>query len=98
MAVVSDEVRAQLEIDAHYAAYLDRQRADIAAFRKDENLILPEDLDYDSFGNLSNEMKERLKQHRPRTIGQAARIPGITPAAVSILLARARRGEALDVA
>ena len=88
---VPDFARQQLEIDAHYSSYLIRQEADIAAFRKDEELVLPVDLDYDSFSGLSNEMIERLKNHRPRTIGQAARVPGVTPAAVSILVARAKK-------
>jgi tRNA uridine 5-carboxymethylaminomethyl modification enzyme len=98
LAGMPDFARQQLEIDAHYSSYLIRQEADIAAFRKDEELVLPDDLDYDGFSGLSNEMIERLKNHRPRTIGQAARVPGVTPAAVSILVARAKKRTARHVA
>ena len=83
--------REQLEIDAAYAGYLDRQAADAAAFRRDENLRLPTDLDYAGVGGLSNEVREKLLAVRPLTLGQAARIEGVTPGALTALLAHVRR-------
>jgi len=80
-----------LEIDAAYAGYLDRQAADAAAFRRDENLRLPADLDYAGVGGLSNEVREKLSTVRPLTLGQAARIEGVTPGALTALLAHVRR-------
>jgi tRNA uridine 5-carboxymethylaminomethyl modification enzyme len=88
------EVREQIEIDAAYAGYLDRQDADVEAFRRDEGLTLPGDLDYARVGGLSNEARERLAAVRPATLGQASRIEGITPGAVTALLAHVRRPRA----
>jgi len=87
----SPAVREQLEIDASYAGYLDRQAADAAAFRRDEDLRLPADLDYAGVGGLSNEVREKLAAVRPLTLGQAARIEGVTPGALTALLAHVRR-------
>ena len=84
-------VREQIEIDAAYAGYLDRQDADVEAFRRDEQLVLPEALDYARVGGLSNEARERLAAVRPATLGQAARIEGVTPGAITALLAHVRR-------
>ncbi len=84
-------VREQIEIDAAYAGYLDRQLADVEAFRRDENLTLPADLDYAVVGGLSNEVREKLARVRPLTLGQAARIEGVTPGALTALLAHVRR-------
>ncbi len=84
-------VREQLEIDAAYSGYLERQAADVAAFRRDENLQLPANLDYDNVGGLSNEAREKLNGVRPLTLGQAARIEGVTPGALTALLAHVRR-------
>ncbi len=81
----------QLQIEALYAGYVERQAADIRAFRRDETLGLPPDLDYRSVGSLSNEIREKLNRARPATIGAAARIPGVTPAAVNALLRFVRR-------
>ncbi len=86
------DVVEQLEIDAAYSGYLERQEADIVAFRRDEDLKLPESLDYSAIGGLSTEMRERLSRGRPATLGQAARLPGVTPAAISALLVHVRRG------
>ena len=77
---------SQVEIDAHYSGYLKRQSHDIAAFKKDENIKIPEQINYDSFSGLSNEIKSKLKKIRPKTLGQALRIDGVTPAAALILL------------
>ena len=85
------EIREQLEIDASYAGYLDRQAADVAAFRRDEDLRLPPELDYGAVGGLSNEVREKLAAIRPLTLGQAARIEGVTPGALTALLAHVRR-------
>ena len=76
----------QVEIDAHYSAYLVRQTQDIESFKKDESITIPLDIDYDSFSGLSTEIKLKLKKISPRTLGQALRIDGVTPAAAIILL------------
>jgi tRNA uridine 5-carboxymethylaminomethyl modification enzyme len=88
---VAADIAEQLAIDARYDGYLDRQRMDIAAYRRDEALELPADLDYRSVGGLSNEVRQKLEAHRPATLGQAARISGITPAALVGLLKYVRR-------
>jgi tRNA uridine 5-carboxymethylaminomethyl modification enzyme len=88
---LSGEVAEQLEIDAKYAVYLDRQAADVAAFRRDENLTLPVELDYSDIPGLSNEVRQKLGAIRPRTIGQAGRIDGMTPAALALLAVHLRR-------
>jgi tRNA uridine 5-carboxymethylaminomethyl modification enzyme len=87
----SSRAREQLEIEAVYSGYLDRQAADILAFRRDENLILPVDLDYRDVGSLSSEAREKLALIRPSTLGQASRIEGITSGALTALLAHARK-------
>jgi len=84
-------VREQVEIDASYAGYLDRQAADAASFRRDEDLRLPVALDYAAIGGLSNEVRQKLSAVRPLTLGQAARIEGVTPGALTALLAHVRR-------
>ena len=81
----------RVETDAHYAVYLERQQADIDAFRRDEQLALPEGLDYAQVSGLSSELRSKLAFLRPRTIGQAQRIDGMTPSALTLLAARARR-------
>ncbi len=88
------EVREQLEIEATYAGYLDRQTADAEAFRSEEALGLRPDLDYDAIGGLSNEVREKLARVQPQTLGQAARIEGVTPGALAALLAHVRRAKA----
>ena len=84
-------IAAQLEIDAKYEVYLSRQAADIAAYRRDESLELPESLDYRQLAGLSNEVRQKLEASRPRTIGHAARMDGITPAALTLLVAHLKR-------
>ena len=84
--VSSKKEEEQIEIEAHYAGYLNKQEADIIAFRKDENLRIPDNMDYSNLSGLSNEVKSKFKLIRPKTLGQALRIDGITPAAVYILL------------
>jgi tRNA uridine 5-carboxymethylaminomethyl modification enzyme len=90
---LAPKIAEQLEIDAKYAVYLDRQSADIAAFRRDEALELPDGIDYASLGGLSNEIKQKLAAVRPRTLGQAGRIDGMTPVALTLLLSHVRRGQ-----
>jgi tRNA uridine 5-carboxymethylaminomethyl modification enzyme len=88
---VSREIDEQLEINSHYRGYLRKQNADILAFKRDENLIIPVNLNYDQFSGLSREVKSKFKQIKPKTMGQALRIDGITPAAVYILLSHLKR-------
>ncbi len=98
LASIPDAIAVQVKIEAHYAGYLSRQEADIDAYRRDEALELPEDLDYGQVAGFSNEVREKLTHHGPATLGAAARIPGITPAALTILLAHVRRGKRRAVA
>ncbi len=91
LAGLGAEVAAQLAVEGRYAGYLQRQEADIAAFRRDEALALPADLDYAAVGSLSNEVRSKLERVRPATLGAAARVPGVTPAALTALLAHVRR-------
>jgi tRNA uridine 5-carboxymethylaminomethyl modification enzyme len=86
------DAREQIEIDALYAGYLDRQAAEAEAFRREEALQLPADLDYARVGGLSSEVRERLSRVRPTTLGQAGRIEGVTPGALTALLAHVKRG------
>jgi len=82
----------QIEISAHYSGYLEKQEADIIAFRKDENMLIPKNIDYSKLRGLSNEVKAKFKLIRPKTLGQALRIDGITPAAAYILLSHVKKG------
>ena len=91
LAAISPEVAEQLTIDSRYEGYLSRQRGDIAAYRRDEALALPTDLDYGAIGSLSTEVRQKLEANRPATLGQAARISGVTPAALVALLKHVRR-------
>ena len=86
------EEEEQIEISAHYSGYLEKQEADIIAFRKDENLIIPDTIDYSRLSGLSNEVKSKFKLIKPKTLGQALRIDGITPAAAYILLSHVKKG------
>ncbi len=96
---ISPAIVEQIECDALYAGYIDRHEADIQAFRRDEALELPVDLDYAAIGSLSNEVRQKLEMARPATLGAASRIPGVTPAAVVSLLRHVRRRDRIrDVA
>jgi len=86
-----EKIDEQIEINAHYRGYLKKQKADILAFKRDENLVIPEKVNYDDLSGLSNEVKAKFKQIKPKTMGQALRIDGITPAAVYILLSHVKR-------
>lgn len=87
----SAQVRQQVEIDAGYAGYLDRQASDAEALRREEALALPVDLDYAAIGSLSNEVREKLTLVQPRTLGQAGRIEGMTPGALTALLSHVKK-------
>ena len=91
---LENDIAEQLEFDAHYAGYLQRQEADIKAFRRDEFLRIPDDLDYRLVGGLRTEIRSKLTQHRPATLGAAARISGVTPAALTALLGHVKRLDA----
>jgi tRNA uridine 5-carboxymethylaminomethyl modification enzyme len=88
---LSPEIAEQLEVDARYAGYLERQERDIASFRRDEALLLPADLDYSAVGSLSHEISDKLAAARPATLGAAGRISGVTPAALVALLKHVKR-------
>ena len=90
-AEFAPKITTQLEIDAKYDVYLARQAADIAAFRRDEGLVLPDDIDYAIVKGLSNEARQKLASVKPRTIGQAGRMDGMTPVALTLLVAHVRR-------
>ena len=81
-----------MEIEATYQGYIERQKADIRAFRRDAALTIPDNLDYDGIAGLSAEVRAKLEEARPATIGAAARISGVTPAAITVLLGYLRRG------
>ena len=92
LSAVPAEIAEQLEIEGRYAGYLERQEADIRAFRREESLQLPKDLDFAAVGSLSTEIRDKLCRIRPTTLGQAGRISGVTPAALTALLRHVRSG------
>ena len=92
-ARLPQQIRTQIEVRARYAGYLERQRDEIERTRRHEETELPADLDYGALAGLSHEVRQRLTEARPATLGQAGRIPGVTPAAVSILLVHLRKRE-----
>ena len=96
LAAIDGALRERLETDALYAVYLERQAADIAAHRRDESVLIPADLDFSALPGLSNEIRLKLARVAPRTLGQAARIEGMTPAALTLLAAHSRRRNRRD--
>ena len=92
------EIDEQVEINGHYSGYLKKQKADILAFKRDENLIIPDNINYDNISGLSNEVKDKFINIKPKTMGQALRIDGITPAAVYILLSHVKRKSIKQIA
>jgi tRNA uridine 5-carboxymethylaminomethyl modification enzyme len=88
---LAEQVKLQVDVQAKYSGYLERQRDEIERQQRHEDLRLPEDIDYADVGGLSNEVRQRLREVRPETLGQAARIPGLTPAAVSLLLVHLKK-------
>ena len=91
MAAWPAPVREQIEIDRRYDSYIERQEADISAFRRDESQAIPDDLDYGRIGGLSNEVRDKLAKARPATLAAAGRIQGITPAALTAVLAHLKQ-------
>jgi tRNA uridine 5-carboxymethylaminomethyl modification enzyme len=88
----------QVEIDAHYLGYLERQSNDIESFKKDESVIISDNFNYDILSGLSNEIKSKLKTIKPKTLGQAMRVDGVTPAAVLIILSYIKRSRSKKTA
>ena len=86
LAQIDKKYHSQLETDKRYQGYLRRQQADIDAMRKDENVLIPEDIDFSKIGGLSSESQDLLMRYQPETLGQASRIPGLTPAALVAVL------------
>ena len=81
----------QVEIDAHYLGYLDRQSQDIKSFQKDEAIVIPDNINYNNLSGLSNEIRSKLLKIKPSTLGQALRIDGVTPAAAIIILSHIKK-------
>ena len=94
----NDDIDEQIEINCHYRGYLNKQNADILAFKRDENLVIPENVNYDNLSGLSNEVKAKFKMIKPKTLGQALRIDGVTPAAAYILLSHVKRRSIKQIA
>ena len=94
----NDEIDEQIEINCHYKGYLNKQNADILAFKRDENLVIPDNVNYDNLSGLSNEVKAKFKMIKPKTLGQALRIDGVTPAAAYILLSHVKRRSIKQIA
>ena len=92
LAEIPPVIARRLEADAKYSVYLDRQAEDVARYRRDEEAALPPDLDYHRLSGLSNEIRHKFAAARPASLGQAGRIEGVTPAALALLAAHARRG------
>ena len=93
LARLPEAIARQLAIDARYAHYVARQEADLARLRRDQGVVLPADLDYDAIAGLSAEVREKLSAHRPATLAAAARIPGVTPAALTAILVHLKKRE-----
>ena len=90
---IREDIAEQLEIEGRYQGYLIRQRTDIDSFKKDEALKIPEDINYSLVGGLSNEIQMRLNRHRPLTVGAMSRLMGITPAAVTAVIAYLKKNK-----
>ena len=93
LAKIDESIQEQVAINALYSGYLDRQMADIHAYRREENLVIPQDIDFDEIGSLSNEIKAILKQSQPQTLGAASRLRGMTPAALVTLMRFVKQGD-----
>jgi tRNA uridine 5-carboxymethylaminomethyl modification enzyme len=96
VGAIDAQVAQQVEIQAKYAGYIERQQADIERLRRHESMNLPDDLDYHAINGLSNEVKQKLTEARPRTLARAGRVPGVTPAAISLLLIHLKKRGVLD--
>ncbi len=95
---LASQVKAQIEVRAQYAGYIERQQDEIERQQRNEDTRLPDDIDYLQVAGLSNEVRQKLSEARPVTVGQASRVPGVTPAAVSILLVHLKKRAAKTVA
>jgi len=95
LAALAPAIARQVEIEERYAGYISRQDADVRSYRRDESLRLPAELDYAAVPGLSSEVRSKLDQARPANLGAAARISGVTPAALTVLLAYSRRRDEL---
>ncbi len=95
---IDGHIADALEIEAQYAVYLDRQKADVAAMEREESLLIPQSIDFSTTPGLSNELKQKLKQRQPRSIAEAQRIDGMTPAALALIITQIRRTVTRDVA
>jgi tRNA uridine 5-carboxymethylaminomethyl modification enzyme len=94
LSTIGDKVGEALEIEASYAVYMQRQKADVAHIKRDEDRLIPADFDFGSLAGLSNELKQKLGTVKPYDVAQASRIDGMTPAAISLLLVHLRRAAA----
>lgn len=95
---IDSRIGDALEIEAQYAVYLERQKADVAAMEREETLLIPQSIDFSTTSGLSNELRQKLKQRKPRSIAEAQRIDGMTPAALALIITQIRRGAPRDVA
>jgi tRNA uridine 5-carboxymethylaminomethyl modification enzyme len=95
---IDSRIADALEIEAQYAVYLERQKADVAAMEREESLLIPQSIDFSATSGLSNELKQKLKQRQPRSIAEAQRIDGMTPAALALIITQIRRTITRDVA
>jgi tRNA uridine 5-carboxymethylaminomethyl modification enzyme len=93
LSAIDAETKERLQTEATYAVYLDRQAADAAVVRREEARGIPEGLDFDELPGLSNELRQKMRNRKPRSIAEAQRIDGMTPAALGIILAHVRNGE-----
>jgi tRNA uridine 5-carboxymethylaminomethyl modification enzyme len=93
LADIAPDIRAQLEKDALYANYIERQQRDVEALKRDEGQVIPADFKYEPIDGLSNELKAKLSRARPENLAQAGRVDGMTPAALALLLARLKQGK-----
>ena len=91
MNTIAPKLAEALEIDAKYAVYMQRQEADIAIAQKEEDRLIPQDFDFEALSGLSNELKSKLKHASPRNLAQAAKVDGMTPSAISLILAHIRK-------
>ena len=92
----ADQARKQVEVHLKYQGYIDRQSEEIARMKRQEDTRLPEDLDYETMQGLSNELKQKLIKARPENIGRASRIPGMTPAALSLILVYLKKHKSIS--
>ena len=93
LSEIDENTRDQLSQDALYANYIERQQRDVDAMKRDENLLISQDFDYQPLDGLSNELKAKLQAARPQNLAQAARVDGMTPAAITLLLAKMRQAQ-----